>query len=264
MSATALPYWTTNLVPVAAYPSYPDGSADFSAGGGFLSLASGLPLSAGNGFTVVWWMVQDQLPAADNEIVWAQLKDETGVGQAGNQVRFAFETSLGIYRGVVGASNGSFASTGDAGVFNGVWQMVALLYDPSTFPPNPTVRSSKNGLPFGSSTTMTALLMSAQPATEFWVGNGPAAAAFSHFRGRVDALSVWDGPLTLAEVQTLYHGGLGYDLPSQVPAGSIAPPLIAWYPFDEPSGAAVWQDASGNARHLSATGNVVHGGPRNT
>lgn len=263
MPATAFPYWTTNLVPVPAYPSYPDGSADFSAGGGFLSLAGGLPLPPSGAFSVAWWWVFDAGSATPNLFQWGNLVDETGA--AGDQIRFAFEGGLGVSRDLMWASDGSTSSNGGGGDHIGLpWRFQVVEYDPSTFPPNPTMRQSVNNGLLGTNAAATALMRAATPATSWWVGQGPVAANWGFHPGRFDAMAIYAGALSKAEIGVLWNGGLGFNLPSQVPAGSIAPPLIAWYPFDEPSGAAVWQDASGNARHLNATGNVVHGGPRNT
>lgn len=249
------------------YPPYPDGSADFTAGGSFTLLSGAtLPLSPTAGWSVAWWFRQD-IPGAGGTsfYVWDQLHLGTGLATAGSgdQVRCAFESGLGVYRTVTGAADGSFSSPGSDGDPFGGWLFVVEVYDPTTFPPNPTTRRSIGGNAFSGTTSMTALAQTAVGGTTWRIAQGPAIAGWAPWSlGRIDAMTVWNGPLTLADAQTLYNGGQGCDLPRQLP-GSISQPLIAWWPLDEPSGATIWRDASGNSHHLSAVGTVNHGAPRN-
>lgn len=244
--------------------AFPDRSASFVGGAGFLSRAA-LPLDPNVGFTMSFWWVFDASGGANNLLLLGNIVQ--GVGVAGDQVRYAFENGLGVSRDLFFATDASFASNGGAGDHVGLpWVFTSIQYDPSTFPPNPTVRSSVNGLAFGTNTAMTALLRPTVAGTTFYVGNGPTGtpANWRFWPGRIDALAIHQGCLSLAEVQTLYNSGKGINLPGDVPAGSISKSLIAWYPFDEPSGSTVWSDYSGNGLHLAATGTVNSGNPRNS
>lgn len=248
------------------YPLFPDGSADFRAGG-TLALASGggiLPVSS-RGWSVAWWMKQDAARIGGQSYhVWGEDHLFTGAHGAGDRADHRFNNGTGVYQTFMSADDGTFSSTGDVGDPSAAWIFVVSVYDPSTFPPHPTMRGWTNDIGPGSSTSATALMQPAVPGTAFQIATGPASAGFFNWNlGRIDAMSIWGGALVQADVDKLWNGGLGVNLPRLL-SSPLSQPLIAWWPFDEPSGSAIWRDASGNGNHLLATGTVNHGGKRGT
>ncbi len=247
---------------------FQDHSASFGPGSGLI-LTGGLPISPGNQLAVVWWAIQDSVPA-NKAFMWGQIKDQAA--STGDQIQCSTDTAAGgPYRTVMWASDGTNSSTGDIGVVANTWAMYTSVYDPTTFPPNPTMGQEKNTLGFAFSSTATALMRAAAPGTSFYVGLGPSAAGWQNFPGRIDAMFLFEvasgilPPNFGAGVTALYNGGAGFNSPRDkgFPAAML-PQLLAAYPFDEPTGSTIWHDVSGNGHHLTAVGTVTSGNKRNT
>lgn len=249
--------------------AFPDGSADFR-GGGTLTLQAGgtlLPPSS-QAFTVAWWMKQDTARQAGVYYwVWTEEHVNTGLAGAGDRAVAIWDNGVGVYRTIMHAADGTSSSTGSFGDPSSGWIFVVAVYDPTTFPPNPTMRGWTNDIGPGSNTSATALMQPAVAGTFWGIATGPTTGGVNNWNlGRIDAMSVWSGALQQADVDRLWNNGQGVNLPGNINGGlaAISAPLIAWWPFDEPSGSSVWNDYSGNRHHLLASGTINHGGPRNT
>ena len=240
-------------------PSLPPGSAQF-AGAGSLSLATGVPVPNGQGLTVAFWIKH---PGTGTSIPNVISQTTNPSAAANNMFWFGFEAGLGLTRWVAYAADTSNSSPGGTGIdADNNWHLLVLTYEDSV-PNTPTTQFYKDNIPSASSAGMTLPMHSNNLACSLVIGSGFGDGFGSVAGGstcNIDSLFIWQRQISAGEANTLWAGGAGVD--ASALTGSLATSLFAAYNLDGPI-AGVWQDSSGNGNHLSVSGTVTVGPPRN-
>lgn len=239
------------------------GSAHFN-GSSQLSLASGLSVPNGQGLTIAFWAENTSAGGAPNIITQTANPSST----ANNMWWYGLHAGLGVYRFVTYASDNTFASPGSTGFgTQNQWVSHVFVYDDSVLNA-PAIKHYINNIASGSAGGMDLPMHNNPAACPLIVGNGdgdgfgnPAGGLI----GNIDSLGIWNFAFSSAQAGEYWNAGAGLDfatLPADLQAG-----LYAWYnmdgPFPSGPNAGLWPDYTANKRHLSVTGTVTVGPPRN-
>lgn len=260
--ATAAPYWVYNLIPLASVPPTTPASAHFD-GASSLLRAAGVPVPLGTGWTIAFWAERTGGVTAPN--ILTQTSDPTDITK--NMFWYGFASGLGIYRPVFYAADGTSASTGDTG-FGALntWRCHVFTYLPGAG------RGTKSWINNVGSAFVGSLGqdISNDPAVcPLIVGNGVGdgfGSGAGGLIGNIDSLGIWNETFTDTLADKFWNAGAGVDFDTLDP--TLLPNLYGWYNLDGPFAAGpdagLWPDYSGNGHHLSVSGTVTLGPPRNT
>lgn len=216
--------------------NYPNLGAVFDGGSvQFLSIADNAALSMGVGvrMTMVAWVYLESLAA----LQFVVCKTLAGAA-ASNEYLLRINNSTSKFDFIVsnGAANQSVATVATIAVNS--WYFVTCYYDGTN------IGISLNNAAFATSAFSSDITDGTQ---NFRFGAGGAGS--SPYTGHLDCVGIWKRVLTVAELTTLYNGGIGTayrDLPTAMRNG------VGWWDLDDPGGSsATWVDRVG-ANHLTA------------
>lgn len=237
-------------------PLFPDHSADFSAGTGFLRMLGGLPVQGGTPFSIAFWFNLGNGSLAHDWFAWSQISNRSMFGD--DQFYYQYDKTLGVSRGVYIGTDNAPISCGGGGDADNLWRFKVLTYDGGTgldlwTYPGPT-----------HSTAVMGAQLRPHANVDWIVGDAPEYGGTSdRWPGRIDSLGVWTRKLAQADTDALYNAGAGLQYVQQAPV-AVQSGIYAWWSFDEPTGSPTWFDTSGNGHHLSQVGTVRSGGKRGT
>ena len=203
-----------------------DGVDDVLAQANLLTNPTGTPLVAGNAaHTVEAWIKVGALPGNRS---WPLLLGNFGAGAHHWLVNKA-SSGGDLYVGIFNSAGVSVPVT------VGTWMHVAATYDP----PTSKLVVYRNGLPYGTNTVAGVNLQGIPLALG-------AANGEDRFNGGLDEVRIWRTTRTAAQIAAGYTQRL-----SGAETG-----LVAYYPFDEASGATTTSQATGGLV-ATLTGNPV-------
>lgn len=246
----------TRAAPVLGPKALSPGSAHFD-GSSSLSLASGVPIANGVGWTLAFWAERTGGVTAPN--ILTQTTNPTN--QFANMFWYGFANGLGVYRPVFYAPDGSNCSSGDTG-FGALnqWRCHVITYLAG---PGRGTKSWINNIGSVFAGGLTEDINNDPASCPLLVGNGVGDGfgdGAGGLIGNIDSLGIWQTTFTDAMAAEFWNGGAGLDF-AGLPA-DLLPNLYAWYNLNGPQ-SGKWRDSSGNGHHLSVNGTVTVGPPRN-
>jgi hypothetical protein len=208
---------TAGLVTAIAYPML---AVQFTAASTqYASITDNAALSMGAGVrcTFCAWAKHDTV-AADQVLI---SKGRNLGGAAAFEYSLNYESALTryVFRVTNGAVTANRQFNGIVPITAGVWRFVAATYDGTN------INISVNGAAFESTAFSADIWDSTFP-----LRLGANSLAGQLMNGAMDAVGVWKRALSLAEIQTLYKGGVG--MAYQDLSTSLKTSLVAFYNLD--------------------------------
>lgn len=185
-------------------------SVEFDGVDESLDNASSVPNLDTADFSINFWLYRIADSGADEYIMFSDATNDWEIYIRGNNDKMQWTSS-------------GWSDVSSVTVSVGTWEMWTFTVDRNT-------RSSwfKNGVLLDSKVINDTTNFSDGPVS-FSIGR--KAAAYS-FNGRLDEVSIWDTPLTAANLLSLYNSGEPTDLKEE----TFAANLINWWRMGDPSG----------------------------
>lgn len=250
----ALPYWTTNLVPVGAGLHF---SAGFSGAQSLTNLNAGgalTPHGGTNPQACMWFQVANPVSGAYQALMY--LGDGTG---AGGDVLGIHVTPAGLL-GVWSSNGGLYSETDSIGgaLVANTWYFVVATWG-GFFNASTAIYDLNGVTGRGGSAGSGGVQVNVTKPLE--LGLAPAALG-RPLTGRIDSMGFWPQgippPLTSGGgggFDPLWNGGKAIEAAQVLSLSAVN--LAAFYNFNDPAGSPLWTDDSGLGNPLTAVGAVT-------
>lgn len=176
---------------------------------------------------------------------------------AGTSVSFGSSVTLKVLSYYVGnaAATLSFSVIDNFVLANSTWYHTAITYGNSlvTFYVNGAISSTVAvfNIPLLDNVTPCYI------GGNFFFGLTPPISNNDPWNGYLRDISVWQSPLSPAQVALLYNSGRPPDLVNAPSISAFQSKLRAWWPLGDGDSLSTWRDASGNGHVGTGVGNSV-------